>query len=63
MVLTLLTLPLIGSLISGLFGRLIGYNSAKYIATLCIFISLLIAIYLYYNIMTNDIIYSINLGQ
>ena len=30
MVLTLLTLPLIGSLISGLFGRLIGYNSAKY---------------------------------
>lgn len=63
MVLTLLILPLIGSIISGLLGRLIGYNSSKYIATLCIFISLIITINLYYNIMTNDIIYSINLGQ
>lgn len=63
MVLTLLTLPLIGSLISGLLGRYIGYNSAKYIATFCIFISLLITINLYYNIMVNNIIYSINIGQ
>lgn len=63
MVLTLLILPLIGSMISGLLGRLIGYNSSKYIATLCIFISLIITINLYYNIMTNNIIYSINLGQ
>ena len=51
MLLTLLLLPLLGSSISGLFGRLIGFNNAKYIATLCIFISLLITINLYYNVM------------
>lgn len=62
MVLTLLLLLIIGSVISGLFGRLIGYNSSKYIATLCIFISLLITFNLYYNVMFNNIIYSINLG-
>lgn len=63
MVLTLLLLPLIGSLISGLLGRLIGINSSKYIATLCIFISLLISLNLYYNILINNYIYSINLGK
>lgn len=62
MLLTLLLLPLAGSAISGLLGRLIGYNSSKYIATFCIFIALLISINLYYNVMINNHIYSINLG-
>jgi NADH-ubiquinone oxidoreductase chain 5 len=61
MVLLTLLLPLLGSLISGLLGRLLGYNSSKYIASLCIIIPCIYSWYLYYNVMVLNIIYNINL--
>lgn len=63
MILTLLILPLLGSIISGLLGRLIGYKSSKYITTLCILISLIITIILYKNIILKNEIYKLNLGE
>ena len=61
MILIVLLLPLIGSLTSGLLGRLLGYNSSKYIATLGIIIPCIISWYLYYSVIILNNIYTINL--
>jgi NADH:ubiquinone oxidoreductase subunit 5 (subunit L)/multisubunit Na+/H+ antiporter MnhA subunit len=63
MILTLLILPILGSIISGLLGRYIGYKSAKYLTTLTIIITLLISLLLYYNIMINNNIYKLIIGK
>jgi len=61
MLLLVLLLPIIGSLTSGLLGRLLGYHSSKYIATLSIMIPCIISWYLYYNVIILNNIYTINL--
>jgi NADH-ubiquinone oxidoreductase chain 5 len=63
MILTLILLPIIGSLISGLLGRYIGYITSRYIATLCIIISGIITYYVYIDVMIFNNIYSINIGK
>ena len=49
MYLTVLILPLLGSLISGLFGRKIGSNGAQIITTLSIIITTLLSIFYIYR--------------
>ena len=63
MILSLIMLPIIGSLISGLLGRYIGYIVSRYIATLCIIISCIITYYIYINVMIYNNIYNINIGK
>ena len=51
MYLTIIFLPLIGSLVSGLFGRYLGGKGAAYITTGCIFISALFSLVIFFEIM------------
>jgi len=46
----ILTLPLISTIISGLFGRWIGGRGAGIIGTLCIFLTFLISIFVFYEV-------------
>jgi NADH-ubiquinone oxidoreductase chain 5 len=55
MYLTILILPLLGSLISGLFGRKIGTKGAQIITTLSIIITTLISILLFIEVGLNHI--------
>jgi NADH-ubiquinone oxidoreductase chain 5 len=55
MYLTVLILPLLGSLISGLFGRKIGTKGAQIVTTLSIIITTLISIILFIEVGINHI--------
>ena len=50
MYLLILTLPLISTIISGLFGRWIGGRGAGIIGTLCIFLTFLISTFVFYEV-------------
>lgn len=63
MILLIIVLPIIGSIVSGLLGRYIGYIMSKYIATLSIIISGILCYYVYFDVMVNNNIYNINLGK
>lgn len=63
MILLLIVLPIIGSLISGLLGRYIGYVVSRQISTLSIIISCLLCYYVYVDVMIYNNIYSINVGK
>lgn len=63
MILYIIVLPIIGSLVSGLLGRYIGYIMSKRIATLSIIISCILCYYSYYDVMINNNIYNINVGR
>lgn len=63
MILLVILLPIIGSLVSGFFGRYIGYVVSKQIATLCCIISALLCYYIYIDVMMYNNIYSINIGK
>lgn len=51
MILLILLLPIIGSMIAGLLGRYLGYNSSKYIATILTIISAIYSWYVYYEVI------------
>ena len=55
MYLTVLILPLLGSLISGLFGRKIGSSGAQIITTLSIIITTLLSIFIFIEVGLNHI--------
>uniref|UniRef100_A0A060RCS4 NADH-ubiquinone oxidoreductase chain 5 n=1 Tax=Blastobotrys adeninivorans TaxID=409370 RepID=A0A060RCS4_BLAAD len=63
MILLIIMLPIIGSLISGLLGRYIGYIISRQLATLCIIISCLLSYYLYIDVMIFNNIYTTNIGK
>jgi NADH-ubiquinone oxidoreductase chain 5 len=50
MYLTLIFLPFIGSIISGVFGRYIGVNGAKFITVICIFFTTILTYIIFYEV-------------
>jgi len=50
MYLIIIFLPLLGSLITGFFGRLLGYYGASLLATFCVFLSMCFSYFAFYEI-------------
>jgi NADH-ubiquinone oxidoreductase chain 5 len=55
MYLTLIILPLIGSLISGFFGRKVGTKGAQYITSISIFIITILSVIIFMEVGFNSI--------
>jgi NADH-ubiquinone oxidoreductase chain 5 len=61
MYLALITLPLLGSIVSGFFGRKVGVSGAQLITCLCVIVTTLLAIVAFIEVGLNNIPVSINL--
>jgi NADH-ubiquinone oxidoreductase chain 5 len=61
MYLTLIFLPLIGSIISGFFGRKIGVTGAQLISCSCILITTILSIIVFFEVGMNNIPVTIKL--
>jgi NADH-ubiquinone oxidoreductase chain 5 len=61
MYLAIITLPLLGSIVAGLFGRKVGVSGAQLITTLCVISTTLLAIVAFFEVGLNNIPVSINL--
>lgn len=61
MYLAIITLPLLGSIVAGLFGRKVGVSGAQLITTLCVILTTLLAIVAFFEVGLNNIPVSINL--
>ncbi len=61
MYLAIITLPLLGSIVSGFFGRKVGVSGAQLITCLCITITTLLAIITFFEVGFNNISVSISL--
>ena len=62
MYLTLLYLPLISSIISGLFGRFLGSQGSKLVSVICIFIAFVLSLILFYEVILMDCVTYIKLS-
>lgn len=63
MILLIISLPILGSLISGLLGRHLGFVISKWIATICIMIPCILSYILFYQILINGYTYKLLLGN
>jgi NADH-ubiquinone oxidoreductase chain 5 len=61
MYLAIITLPLLGSIVSGFFGRKVGVSGAQLITCLCVIITTLLAIITFFEVGFNNIPVSISL--
>jgi NADH-ubiquinone oxidoreductase chain 5 len=61
MYLTIITLPLLGSIASGLFGRKLGVTGAQVITTSLVIITTLLAVTAFFEVGINSIAVSIQL--
>jgi NADH-ubiquinone oxidoreductase chain 5 len=61
MYLAIITLPLLGSIVSGFFGRKVGVSGAQFITCLCVIITTLLSIVVFFEVGMNNIPVSINL--
>ena len=61
MYLALIVLPLLGSIVSGFFGRKIGVTGAQLITCTCVVITTFLAIIAYFEVGFNNIPVIINL--
>jgi NADH-ubiquinone oxidoreductase chain 5 len=61
MYLTIIILPLLGSIVSGLFGRKIGVSGAQIITCTCVIVTTLLAIVVFFEVGLNNIPVSIPL--
>jgi NADH-ubiquinone oxidoreductase chain 5 len=61
MYLAIITLPLLGSIVSGFFGRKVGVSGAQLITCVCVIITTLLAILSFFEVGLNGIPVSINL--
>jgi NADH-ubiquinone oxidoreductase chain 5 len=61
MYLAIITLPLLGAIVSGFFGRKVGVNGAQLITSLSIIVTTLLAIVAFFEVGLNNIPVSINL--
>jgi NADH-ubiquinone oxidoreductase chain 5 len=61
MYLAIITLPLLGAIVSGFFGRKVGVSGAQLITCLSIIITTLLAIIAFFEVGLNNITVSINL--
>jgi NADH-ubiquinone oxidoreductase chain 5 len=63
MYLTIVLLPLLGSIVSGFFGRSIGVKGAQLITSLCILITTILASIAFFEVGMNNIPVYIELGR
>lgn len=63
MILSIVALPLMGTLVPGLLGKYIGYYAGKYISTILLGISTILSYIVYYNVMIYGTTYYTNLGS
>jgi len=61
MYLAIITLPLLGSIASGFFGRKVGVSGAQLITCLCVIVTTLLAIITFFEVGFNNIPVSISL--
>jgi NADH-ubiquinone oxidoreductase chain 5 len=61
MYLAIITLPLLGAIVAGFFGRKVGVNGAQLITSLCVILTTLLAIVAFFEVGLNNIPVSINL--
>ena len=61
MYLSIVILPLLGSIVSGFFGRKVGIRGAQIITSLCIIITTILALIIFFEVGYNNIPVSINL--
>jgi len=61
MYLAIITLPLLGAIVSGFFGRKVGVSGAQLITSLSIVITTLLALVAFIEVGINNISVSINL--
>jgi len=61
MYLAIITLPLLGSIVSGFFGRKVGVSGAQLIACTCVIVTTILAIVTFFEVGLNNIPTSINL--
>jgi NADH-ubiquinone oxidoreductase chain 5 len=61
MYLAIITLPLLGSIVSGFFGRKVGVSGAQLITCTCVVITTLLAILSFFEVGLNGIPVSISL--
>jgi NADH:ubiquinone oxidoreductase subunit 5 (subunit L)/multisubunit Na+/H+ antiporter MnhA subunit len=50
MYLNVLFLPFFGSIVSGLFGRFVGANGARFISTFCLFLSFFVSCFIFFEV-------------
>ncbi|RYE13580.1 MAG: hypothetical protein EOP34_08520 [Rickettsiales bacterium] len=61
MYLTILTLPLLGSLVSGFLGRKLGVKGSQIITTSCVVLTTVLAVIAFFEVCLNHIPVSIHL--
>jgi NADH-ubiquinone oxidoreductase chain 5 len=61
MYLSIIVLPLLGSIVSGFFGRKVGVRGAQIITCTSIIITTILAIITFFEVGFNNIVLSINL--
>ena len=61
MYLAIITLPLLGSIVAGFFGRKVGVSGAQLITSLCVILTTLLATVAFFEVGLNNIPVSINL--
>ncbi len=60
MYLAIIVLPLLGSIVSGLFGRKVGISGAQLTTSLCVGITTVISILAFYEVGLNNVSVSIS---
>jgi NADH-ubiquinone oxidoreductase chain 5 len=61
MYLAIITLPLLGSIAAGFFGRKLGVSGAQLITCSCVIVTTLLAVLTFFEVGLNNIPVSINL--
>jgi NADH-ubiquinone oxidoreductase chain 5 len=61
MYLAIIVLPILGSIVSGFFGRKVGVSGAQLIASSCVIVTTFLAIIAFYEVGLNNIAVSIQL--
>jgi NADH-ubiquinone oxidoreductase chain 5 len=61
MYLAIITLPLLGAIVSGFFGRKVGISGAQLITSISIVVTTLLAVLAFFEVGLNNIPVSINL--
>ena len=61
MYLAIITLPLLGSIVSGFFGRKVGVSGAQLIACTCVIVTTMLAVITFFEVGLNNVSTSVNL--
>jgi NADH-ubiquinone oxidoreductase chain 5 len=61
MYLSIITLPLLGSIVSGFFGRKVGVSGAQFITSSCVIMTTILAIMAFFEVGFNGLPVSIEL--